>query len=224
MKPIVVEMAKGMLEFKRIWLWYLAILVASVEVFLFSQGIPIVNGILAASRNTPWGVFTSIFVHQSWGHLVINMTILLLFVMFFTSMNSTLSISNKRKYQKFFMIAAFIFAVVSNILWVALNTGSTVGASGLAYGVIGIVTSSSILNGLQILSKKQLNKQSTQTVSVILMNIILGSTLVFQVFQNPQVFLNINQGVNIIVHGVSFVLGLSFILPLYLLLDVSIFE
>jgi membrane associated rhomboid family serine protease len=223
-KPVIVKVVSGMLEFKGILLWYLVILLVSSSVFITSLAFPQVSTALAASRNTFWGVFTSIFVHNSWQHLLLNMVGLFLFVIFFTSANSTLSTRSKKEFQIFFLISALGLAVVSNFLWIAFNTGSSVGASGLVYGVMGIVTSSCILNGLQALGRKHLRKQSTQTMGIVLMNIVLGISLVFEVFQNPQVFLNISEGVNIIVHGVSFVLGLSFILPWHLIMDVSVLE
>jgi membrane associated rhomboid family serine protease len=147
---------------------------------------------------------------------------LFIFVLLFTFSNSTYSLQNKKKVERFTLISIFIFAIISNVLWLILTSRPSVGASGLVYAIMGIVTGFSLFNGLQILNFSKLKTQEIVTVGVILMNLLFSVLLVAQVFQDTQLFLNVGEGVNVIAHGVSFLLGLFAVFPYCLIKKVSI--
>jgi membrane associated rhomboid family serine protease len=222
MKKILYTIVKGMLAFKRVFLGYILVLLISGSVYFVSSVYPSTNTILAASRSTPWGIVTSIFAHSSLSHFGLNMANLLIFVLMFTFSNSIFSIQNKRKLEMFFLFSIFAFAIMSNILWVIFIPNPSVGASGLVYAVMGVVTGFSLFNGLQILNFSKLKTQEVVTVGVILMNLFLSFFLVAQVFQDTQLFLNVGEGVNVIAHGVSYLLGLFAVFPYCLIRKVSI--
>jgi membrane associated rhomboid family serine protease len=222
MKKMLHTVVKGMMAFKRVYLGYVLVLLFSGCVYVVSSVNPNVTTILAASRSAPWGVVTSIFAHSSLSHFGLNMGGLFIFVLMFTFSNSTFSAQDKKKLETFYLFSIFAFAIISNILWVILNPNPSVGASGLVYAAMGIVTGFSLINGLQIINFPKFKTQEAVTAVVIVMNIILSILLIAQVFQDPQLFLNIGEGVNVIAHGVSFLLGLFAVFPYCLIEKVSI--
>jgi membrane associated rhomboid family serine protease len=224
MKRMLVIIVKGMLAFKKILLVYLLVLLLSGSVYIASTVYPDVNMILAASRNTPWGIVTSIFAHSSLPHFGLNMGGLFIFVLLFVFSNSTYSVQNKKRVERLALFSVFVFAIISNVLWVILTPNPSVGASGLLYAVIGIVTGFSLFNGLQIVNFSKFKTQEAATVGVILMNMLLSILLIAQVFQDPQLFLNIGAGVNVIAHGVSYLLGLFVVFPYCLIAKISIMD
>ena len=213
---------KGVLAFKRVFLSYILVLLISGSVYVVSTVCAGVNDILAASRSTPWGIVSSIFAHSSLAHFGLNMAGLFIFVLMFTFSNSTYSSQNKKKVERFTLFSIFLFAILSNVLWVILTPRPSVGASGLIYAVMGIVTGFSLFNGLQILNFSKLKTQEGATLVVMLMSLFLSILIVAQVFQDTQLFLNVGEGVNVIAHGVSYLLGLFAVIPYCLIAKVSI--
>jgi len=224
MKRMLVIIVKGMLAFKKILLVYLLVLLLSGSVYIASTVYPDVNMSLAASRNTPWGIVTSIFAHSSLSHFGLNMGGLFIFALLFVFSNSTYSVQNKKRVERLTLFSVFVFAIISNVLWVILTPNPSVGASGLLYAVIGIVTGFSLFNGLQIVNFSKFKTQEAATVCVILINMLLSILLMAQVFQDPQLFLNIGAGVNVIAHGVSYLLGLFVVFPYCLIAKISIMD
>jgi membrane associated rhomboid family serine protease len=190
-------------------------------VYVVSIVYPTVNDILAVSNSTPWGIFTSIFAHSSLSHFGLNMGGFFVFLLMFAFSNSTYSLQNKKKVERFTLFSIFVFAIISNVLWVILTPNPSVGASGLVYAILGIVTGFSIFNGLQILYFSKLRTQEAATVVVIILNIILSIPLLAQVFFDPQLFLNVGEGVNVIAHSISYLLGLFAVFPYCLIAKVS---
>jgi membrane associated rhomboid family serine protease len=222
MKKMLYTIVKGTLAFKRVFLGYILVLIISGSVYFVSSVYPSLNTILAASRSTPWGIVTSIFAHSSLSHFGSNMSSLFIFVLMFTFSNSTYSLQNKKKVERFTLFSIFMFAIISNVLWVILTPRPSVGASGLVYAIMGVVTGFSLFNGLQILNFPKLKTQETVTIVVISMNLFLSFFLVAQVFQDTQLFLNVGEEVNVIAHGVSYLLGLFAVFPYCLIRKVSI--
>jgi membrane associated rhomboid family serine protease len=208
LKTELSKIGKGILNFKRVFLVYLLILIISVIIFSLSQSYPNIEKILSASRLTPWGIITSIFVHSSFSHLVLNMGSLFAFIFLFALCNSIFDFKVKRKIENFFLVSVFVFAVVSNILWIAFSLGGSIGASGLVYAVEGYLIGFSLGTSLKVLNYSKFKIQSLSTKYVILINIIISIFVIIQIFLDTQSFLGVGQGINIFEHGVSFLLGL----------------
>jgi membrane associated rhomboid family serine protease len=201
------KIVKGITEFKRIFLTYILVLIVSVIVFGLSQFFSNVNEILSASRATSWGIITSIFAHTNISHLALDMGSLFLFIVLFTLCNSTFLLRTKKKIETFFLASVFIFAIISNILWIFFASKGTIGASGLVYAVEGVLIGFSLVNSLQILNFSKFRVQSLSTKYVVFINIVVGFGVIAQILLSPDGFLNVGQGVNTIAHTVSFQLG-----------------
>lgn len=224
MKAMLYVMLKGMFAYRKIFSAYIFVLFISGCIYVISLIYPDIANILAVSRSTPWGVVTSIFTHSNLLHFAYNMGSLFIFILMFAFANSTFSVQKKQKLEPFFLVSAFIFAIVSNVLWVVLTPSPSIGASGLVYAVVGILTGYTLFNGLQALYVSKIKAQNALTACVIYSNILLSALLLVQVFQDPQLFLNVGDGVNVFAHGISYLLGLFAVLPYYMIKKVSIMD
>jgi membrane associated rhomboid family serine protease len=171
LKVELFKIVKGTLEFKRTFLVYFAVLLTCVIVFGISQVYPNIENTLSASRATPWGIITSIFVHTNFWHLALNMGSLFAFMFLFAFCNSTFALKTKRRIEDFFLVSVFVFAVISNILWIAFTSNGSIGASGLVYAVEGVLIGFSLVSGLQLLNFSRFKAQNISTKYVVFINI-----------------------------------------------------
>jgi membrane associated rhomboid family serine protease len=104
MKVAVSTSAKGVLEFRRVFLGYALVLLTSVIVFGVLQVYPNIENSLSAFRSTPWGIITSIFTHSNLSHLALNMGSLFLFMLLFAFCNSTFNLQSKKRVEVFFIV------------------------------------------------------------------------------------------------------------------------
>jgi membrane associated rhomboid family serine protease len=209
---------RGILDFKRIFLIYISVLLTSGIVYAVSQVYPNINSMLSASRSTPWGIITSIFAHSDLSHLAFNMGSLFLLMLLFTFCNSTFHFNSKKRIEMFFLVSIFMFAIISNILWIVFRPDSSIGASGLVYAVEGILVGFSFANGIQVCNFSKFKNQRIPTALIVLTNIAVFAVLFAQILLNPNIFLSVGQGINLIAHGVSFLLGLFASVPWYYLI------
>jgi membrane associated rhomboid family serine protease len=216
MKMMLSKIAKGTLEFKRVFLVYFLILATCVIVFGILQTYPNLENTLSASRTTPWGIITAIFTHSNLSHLTNNMVFLFLFMFLFALCGSTFSPQSKRKIEIFFLVSTFVFAVLANILWIALTPNRSIGASGLVYAIEGSLVYFSLYNGLQLLNFSKFKAQSLSTKYIVILNILACLSVLIQIALSPAIFLNVGQNINSFAHGSSFLLGF-FINPFWYL-------
>jgi membrane associated rhomboid family serine protease len=202
------RIVRGLFEYKRIFLVYFVVLILSITISISTQAFPRLESVLSASRETPWGVITSLFSHSSIPHIALNMGSLLLFFLLFAFCNSTFLSDEKKKIEKYLLFSIFLIAIISNIAWVVLTSNLTVGASGLVYAVQGSLAGFALINGLQLFPLSRLKFQSLATLSIIIVNILVFTVSFLQILLDTGGFLSVGQGVNIIAHGLSFILGL----------------
>jgi len=199
------------LDFKLLFLMFMFLFVISTAIFVISSTYSMLNDILKASLVTPWGVVTSLFVHQGLEHLAYNMAGLLAFFFLFSIINSHLSKQEIKTRVSLFLIAIFLMAIFSNTLWMILvPQASTAGSSGLVFASEGIFMGFTLLNGLQIIELfKDGGKDRKRLMAIYLCNLTIFGVLFVQIVLTPQIFLNVAPAVNAFVHGVSFLGGFS---------------
>lgn len=215
LKKLGLTIGKGILEFKRVFMIYSLILLTCLVIFLVSEIYPRVEAMLSDSRSTPWGIVTSIFTHSSLTNLLLNMVGLFFFMFLFAFCFSTLTNENKKKIEFYFLASIFVFAMISNILWIIVTPESSVGASGLVYAVEGTVAGFSLANSFQLAYFSKLKTQRFPNVFMLFVNVAIFFTFFYLLWRNPSMFLSVGVGVNVIAHGVSFLLGFFTSLPWY---------
>jgi len=194
------------LDVKLLFLTFTMIFFISGAIYIISSTYPMFNDILKASPTTPWGIVTSLFVHQGLEHLAFNMAGLFAFFFLFSVTQLHLSKQEVEKRVSLFLIAMFLMAIFSNILWMILvPQASTAGSSGLVFASEGIFTGFTLLNGLQIMELlKNGWKNRKRLMAIHLCNLAIFGALFVQIVFAPQIFLNVAPAVNAFVHGVSF--------------------
>jgi membrane associated rhomboid family serine protease len=225
MKEMSTAITKGIIAFKKLFLAYGIVLSISGLVYAVFSVYSNINSVLEDSRSTPWGIVTSIFAHSSLDHITLNMSVLFVFVFLFAFCNCTFPSQDKRKIEAFFLVSSFGSAIIANALWLFVRNNPSVGASGLVYATEGNLLGFSLANGWQLFYFSKLKAQKPSIVLIVIMNLLVFVLFSYRIFLEPSIFLSVGQGVNIIAHGVSFLLCFSIsILWYHLFARVSILE
>ena len=200
--------------FKPCFLLLLVVLSLSIIFHFLSEFLPDVKQFLAASLSSPWGVITSIFIHENISHLISNMRVMVMFTLFFVFSNMHIDEENIKRRVPFFVAVAVFAAIFSNVLWITIRPDIlTIGASGVVYSTIGITFGFSMINFTQysinlptikrtwkLLPKKD---RAVFFISYVVNALIFLCTLFFALLFTPE-FLSKGPKVNVFVHGISF--------------------
>lgn len=183
--------------------------VADIEAHLLDSGSQL-NELLAASRGTPWGIFTSLFVHANEGHLSSNMIALLFFLALLVATNALLPKAEMKKRILSSSLAIFIVPAILNSFWILLFPEVKImGSSGIVYALEGSCLGFSMLNALELKRPAaHTPKERRITLASSLSNIVVCAVLLFNLIAAPETFLGSKFGIVIWLHAFSFCGGL----------------
>ena len=193
-------------DFRTLTLFYLAFLGLCLGVYVLGLAFPWLQGLLVASRSTPWGIVTSLFVHSDLGHLVMNMAGLFSFFLVFSFTNYFLPYEEKARRISYFIVALLASTVFSNVIWIVLVDISTIGASGLVYASEGAVTGFCLTNFWNVYSNVRFAETRSKTGVMLVNLLVFLSICVWMVFYTNS-FLSYGRDINVLIHGSSFVLA-----------------
>jgi len=196
-----VNLKSLLLDFKYLYLMFGVVLVLSAASLAVSDYSPKIIENLKASSQNILGIFTYIFVHKdAFSHLMPNMAILFITLLFFSLTNYDCQGLNKKRKELFTVLAIWGSAILSSLFYVVRVPNIYVsGSSGLVSAMMGATTMFSSLNAW---------KQKNNRVSMIAHSIIaLFLVIIF-------VLLNLTAGpdTNVYVHLTSFWMSLVFTL------------
>lgn len=103
---------------------------------------------LSAARSTPWGIVTSLFLHRTLGHFINDFATLCIYSALLVPMIFDLDREERRSQTTLLIAMAYGSAVLANAVWVILTPASSMGSSGLDYGLIGVILGLSLHNVL----------------------------------------------------------------------------
>ena len=184
--------------------------------------------LLSSSPETPWGIVTSLFVHAGQQHLIDNVKGLSIFLFFFVFTNLHLSGARLKRRVFFSSLLIFASATLSNAISILLMPHiAAVGASGLVYALVGVTLGFSLSNAAELLkSPDALETEDIEGTSgpetelmknrflrtfryaFLLVNMIFIVFFFVLFLRSPQQFLNVNPGVNSLVHALAFLISL----------------
>jgi len=191
--------------FRVLMFFYVAFLGVGLCVFALGSVFPWLDGVLLASRSTPWGVVTSLFAHSDLGHLAMNLVGLLSFFLIFPFTNYFLPGEEKAGRVVFFLAAVLASTVLSNVVWIVIVNIGSMGASGLVYASEGAVTGFCLVNFWDIYSGEGPGAGGGR--GALLVNLLVFVPVcVWMVFYTSS-FLSYGRDVNVLIHGSSFVLA-----------------
>jgi len=212
-----------MKPFAKVFHIYILIAVAGLVVLLVqytfpapactigSSSFPATMCLLSDSPRTPWGIVTSMFVHGSlWPHYLSNMISLFTFALVFALTNDSIPAMERRSRQTVFIFGMFLSGASANVvfLW---TKGFGYGASGLVYAAWGITSVFCLFNALPGDRQSQdvvpchsdspnlRRARRNRLASFVVFVVLIGT-----VFLSPTFFLAAGPGVNVLVHGLSF--------------------
>jgi membrane associated rhomboid family serine protease len=184
--------------------------------------------LLSLSPEQPWGVFSSVFVHDGLGHLASNLTGFVAYSIMFVFLNVLNTPDNRAKSSRMFLLIVFAAGFVTNaaelLVWGATGTTNLVsrGASGMVYAALGVVFASSIVNlsgnmsvFTRVLARLSHKKKGRKVVDwhtrIVILTGILTPAILFTVFSwlvvTPDDFFNVGPGVDVFGHAMGFLLG-----------------
>jgi membrane associated rhomboid family serine protease len=192
--------------FTLIFMFYIGVLTISIMVYVaILYGIPDLQEVFAASRKTPWGIVTSLFVHLDVSHLLNNMMALFLFLMLFLASNIFLSKDELKTRIRNMFLTILAFPVMLNFSWIFSFPDITIiGSSGIVYTLEGICFGFSLPNALEIRDfYLNSNKEKRQLLISLLFNlaVFLGFLVAFLV--SPTGFLGSTYEITVWFHSVS---------------------
>jgi membrane associated rhomboid family serine protease len=190
---------------------FLVVLIPSAMLLVLTSLAPPLYDALPASRNTPWGVFTSIFVHSGFVHFAGNMVVLFAFLFVFLKLEEDMPQDHQYKDSRFLGRSIFLCGVIANSLFLVASSGSAAGASGVVYACEGVIMGLAFLMifsgkfNFAHLNQRQLDPQERQTLRGLAVFVVL---FVFFLFFRAD-FLSSGPGVDVFVHFWGFLLGFT---------------
>lgn len=164
-----------------------SIMIYVAEIYRFSG----LKGVLAASRKTPWGIITSLFVHENEAHLLNNMIALFTFLMLLVTSNAFLSKEEMKRRIMSSLLVIFLLPVVLNLSLISLFPKlKMIGSSGIVYALEGRCLGLSLLNALELRRIRNHTKNERKLLlASSLSNLTVFAGFLFNLALFPDVFL-----------------------------------
>jgi membrane associated rhomboid family serine protease len=201
---------KLILSFKAVWLAFILIVVTSTVVSFVSAKDADILDMLSVSRETPWGVFTSIFSNTTPSHLTTNMNGLFLFMFAFCVTNSLNRKKEREKRARFMAITIFLIAIISNLFWLLLSESGATGSSGMVFASQGVTLLFALMNIPKLFDYIKSGKKMIPALILFVVIVVIGSVFV-SVFKEIVTFSRLMETKqNALVHLISFTGGFLF--------------
>lgn len=167
----------------------------------------ICSTMLCTHGSTMWGIVTSVFLYDSWTNIPSYFAILIVYAQF----SDQLDPIERRRRAKFAAAAMFGAAFVANAFWVHfLPSTYSWGPSGVVYGLWGVMLAYTLFDGMPKSPKgldprrwydgKKERKAAFGSLAMFAATTVMLTT-------ETSVFLSAGPGINVFVHGVSFMGG-----------------
>jgi membrane associated rhomboid family serine protease len=189
---------------------YSAFILTCVLVYVVETLWPVSLKALSLNGRNPWGVVTSLFVHGSFVHLRVNMQSLALEVVLMAILLNNHRWS-ERHMVALFCATPFVSAVAADVIQFAMFPNVTsFGASGVAYGVIGLVIISALRGlGEEINSHGIRACFSGQRCLSSSLDLLMFVPFVYVIVASPGEFLGAGAGVDSLIHGLGFIFSVA---------------
>jgi hypothetical protein len=169
--------------------------------------------VLSTSSRTPWGIVTSIFIHGGGlNHLSSNLAgLFTMFALYSLTEPNSQTIDKPRR-VKWFIGLIFGSAILSNILFLILRPDSiSSGLSGVVFAAQGVAFAQCLLNTFTFPKyKRPITADQKRSLTRWMVNVVVFSVIIANIAISPNVFLGVAQGVNVFVHGISFLVSFTY--------------
>jgi membrane associated rhomboid family serine protease len=182
--------------------------VADIESHIFNKYL-LVNNILSASRETPWGIFTSLFTHISESHIINNMISLAFFLVILVVINAFLLKSEMNRRILMSSILMIFVPIISNLILILLFPEIKIsGSSSIVYTVEGLCIGYSFCNSLKFRILLNHSRREEKPFVFFGINIIVFLSLFFNIILYPEFIFGFIQDYKLLIHTIPFYGGL----------------
>jgi membrane associated rhomboid family serine protease len=179
---------------------------------------------LMLSADRPWGIVTSNFAHEEFPHLASNLEGFTFAAGFFVIVCLVLKVKDRRRWSRLFLWLVFLSGIVGSVIEypvLIVSGDSSWGASGIVYGALGVLLAACIRSlpaHIQLFAKehrrqarkrrkwRMFSRRSLRTFPSLMSLALLLSFLVL-IFTDPADFLSAAPGIDVLAHGLGFLLG-----------------
>jgi membrane associated rhomboid family serine protease len=179
------------------------------------------------SDDRPWGILTSVFTHADPDHIVSNLLGFVLASGLFAVVSAVNSVEGRRRWSRVFLWLVFLSGFVANVIqypWLLWHPDfNSWGASGIVYGAFGVLLAASLRSvpaHLHVIAREhrrwtgkrrrrrlfKFDRGSLATLPGLVCLAVVTSFLL-SIFTNPGEFLGVGPGVNVLAHGLGFLIG-----------------
>jgi membrane associated rhomboid family serine protease len=183
--------------------------IADMEAHIFNKYL-VVNNLLSASQETPWGIFTSLFTHINESHIINNIINLTIYLVILVAINSFLP--KREMKRRIFTSSIFMFLVpiFSNLfLILSIPEIKISGSSSIVYTVIGLCLGFSFFNSLKIRVFKNGSRRE-RSISLLFFssNILVFLSVLFNAILIEELIFGFFKDYKILIHTLPFFGGL----------------
>jgi membrane associated rhomboid family serine protease len=221
-----IRLSRRLSGFRSVGLAFILFSFLNISIFLLISLWPGLLDWLWLSADHPWGIVTSNFVQAELPHLASNLEGFTLVTGFFVIVCLVLKVNDRRRWSRVFLWLVFLSGIVGSAIEYPLLINSqdvSWGSSGIVYGALGVLLAASLRSlpaQMRALNKEhrrwerrrrkwglfRFDRRSLRTFPSVMSLTILISFLLF-IFTDPADFLSVAPGVDVLAHGLGFLLG-----------------
>jgi membrane associated rhomboid family serine protease len=221
-----IRISRRLSGFRSVGLAFTIFTLLNLAVFFLISLWPDLLDWLWLSADHPWGIITSNFVQAELPHLAGNLQGFTLATVFFVIVCLVLKVEDRIRWSRVFLWLVFLSGIVGSAIEYPLliaNGDLSWGSSGIVYGAIGVLLAAclrSLPAQMRALAKEhrrwarkrrkwglfRFDRKSLRTFPNLMSLTILISFLLL-IFTDPWDFLSAGPGVDVLAHGLGFLLG-----------------
>jgi membrane associated rhomboid family serine protease len=185
-------------------------IMSCILVYISETFQPALFSVLSLKGTSPWGIVTSLLVHGSPTHLWVNMQVLVWEIVLMAVLLDNHQ-WKERSIVPLFCVTPFASAILADVVQVAILPNMTsFGASGVAYGVMGLVMISAVRGLGEDIDSHGLGACfSKPRFFSSGLDLLLFIPFVFVVVKSPGEFLGVGTGADFLIHGLSFIFSVA---------------
>lgn len=221
---------KQLIGFRSVGLAFVIFFLLNLALYLLITLHPPLLEDLWLSADRPWGILTSMFVHQELDHLAGNLLFFTVWSALFVTVNLLSGAEARRLWSRFFLGAVFLAGITANAIefgaWgLAGVPDNSWGASGVVYAAMGVLLACALYNLPSNLTalrgavakrrrkprkirrrlKLVLKFEKTFIVSMVSIGVVV--VFLSQLVLDPGTFFSAGPGVDVLAHELGFLLG-----------------
>jgi len=219
------EIQKRLADFREVGLALILFYVLNLALFAAIRTRPDLLEYLSLSPQRPWGIVTSVFVHQEFfGHLFGNLLFFGFYCVAFVVTNWPCDAETRRFSSKLFLWLVFLSGFLANTIVFFRWPGGkqAFGASGVVYAAVGAWLASLPFGLASLPGYWKETGSMGKLIPVVIA--LLAAAITGSLISDPRGFLNAAPEVNVYAHAWGFSIGLILFIVVFLVRSLRIMK